>query len=188
MLGLSNSQSVLLIAVGRIAQSLGFHRLGSEAESASSSIEQKRKREAARRVFIQLCIQDWFGIPFSDSYALDPKYWTAVKPMNCNDDDMSIQSHLVPTEASYCNYRYDIAALMPQLLDAVSGCNTLFTKYEQVLQFDEKMRKLVTVYIPTFLSTGAPAPASWPPFVSWARRALTICAGKYSFTSNAGGC
>jgi hypothetical protein len=178
MLGLSNSQSVLLIAAGRIAQSLGFHRLGSEAESASSSIEQTRKREAARRVFIQLCIQDWFGIPFSDSYALDPKYWAAVKAMNCNDDDMSMQTHMVPTEASYCIYRYDIAALMPELLDAVSRCNTFFTKYEQVLQFDEKMRKLVTAYIPTFLSTGAPVEASWPPFVSWARRALTICAGE----------
>ena len=179
MLGLSNSQSVLLISGGRIAQSLGLHRLGSEVESASTSIEQMRQREAARRVFIQLCIQDWFSIPFSDSYALDPKYWTTVKPMNCNDDDMSIQSSSTPTEASYCNYRYDIAALMPQLLDAVSSCNTMFTKYEQVLQFDEKMRKLVTAYIPTFLSTSAPVASSWPPFVSWARRSLTICAGKF---------
>jgi hypothetical protein len=180
MLGLSNSQSVLLIAGGRIAQSLGLHRLGSEAESASSTIDQMRKREAARRVFIQLCIQDWFSIPFSDSYALDPKYWTTVKPMNCNDEDMSPQSQSIPTEASYCNYRYDIAALMPQLLDAVSSCNTLFTKYEQVLQYDEKMRKLVTAYIPTFLSTSAPVASTWPPFVSWARRSLTICAGESS--------
>lgn len=178
MLGLSNSQSVLLISAGRIAQSLGLHRLSSEAESASTTVEQKRKRETARRVFIQLCIQDWFSIPFSDSYALDPKYWKTVKPMNCNDEDMSSQSSSVPTESSYCNYRYDIAALMPQLLDAVSSCNTLFTKYEQVLQYDDKMRKLVTAYIPTFLSTTAPVASSWPQFVGWARRSLTICAGK----------
>ncbi|KIW04601.1 uncharacterized protein PV09_04349 [Verruconis gallopava] len=176
ILGLSNSQSVLLSSAGRIAQSLGLHRLGSETESASSTRDQLRKRESARRVFIQLCIQDWFSIPFSDSYALDPRYWNTVKPLNCNDEDMSPQPQSIPTDASYCNYRYDIAALMPQLLDAVSNCNTLFTKYEKVLEFDEKMRKLVTAYMPTFLSTGAPVASSWPPFVSWARRSLTICA------------
>jgi hypothetical protein len=180
ILGLSNSQSVLLISAGRIAQSLGLHRLGSEAESASTSPEQLRKRETGRRVFLQLCIQDWFSIPFSDSYALDPNYWTSVKPMNCNDEDMSIQPQSIPTEASYCNYRYDIAALMPQLLDAVSSCNTLFTKYEQVLLYDERMRKLVTAYIPTFLTTSTPVASSWPPFVGWARRSLTICAGMFA--------
>ena len=31
---------------------------------------------------------------------------------------------------------------MPKLLDESSQCNTLFTKYEQVLKFDEKMREL----------------------------------------------
>jgi hypothetical protein len=179
LLGLSNSQSVLLISAGRVAQSIGLHRLGSESDSASTTSEQLRKRETGRRVFIQLCIQDWFSIPFSDSYALDPKYWTTVKPINCNDEDMSPIPQSIPTQASYCNYRYDIAALMPQLLDAVSGCNTLFTKYEQVLLFDEKMRKLVTAYMPTFLSTSAPVASSWPSFIGWARRSLTICAGMF---------
>jgi hypothetical protein len=134
------------------------------------------------------CIQDWFSIPFSDSYALDPKYWTTVKPMNCNDEDMSPQPQSTPTEASYCNYRYDIAALMPQLLDAVASTNTLYTKYENVLAFDEKMRKLVTTFIPTFLSTSAPVASTWPSFVGWARRALTICAGMQIYSLCLTGC
>lgn len=174
ILGMSNSQSVLLASAGRIAQSLGLHRLG--AETATAPIEQIRKREAGRRVFGQLCTQDWFQIPFSESYSLNPRFLNTTKPLNCNEDDMVVQPQFVPTAASYCNYRYEIAALMPQLLDATANCNTLFTKYEQVLQYDDKMRKLATAYMPAFLSTNAPVAENWPIYVGWARRSLAICA------------
>ncbi|RMZ66933.1 c6 zinc finger domain containing [Pyrenophora seminiperda CCB06] len=175
-LGKSSSQSILLAAAGRIAQSLGLHRLGPEDAVATTPKEQLREREAGRRVFNQLCTQDWFQIPFSESYALNPRFCQTAKLMNCNDDDMVLRPLSTPTQASYCNYRYDIAALMPQLLDAMAGCNTLFTKYEQVLQYDEKMRQLATACMPTFLSTNAPVATDWPIYVGWARRSLTICA------------
>ena len=176
ILGKSSSQSILLASAGRIAQSLGLHRLGPESSASATSKEQLRQREAGRRVFNQLCTQDWFQIPFSESYSLNPRFFTTAKPLNCNDDDMVPHPLSIPTQASYCNYRYDIAALMPQLLDAMTGCNTLFTKYEQVLHYDEKMRKLATACIPTFLSTNAPVATDWPIYVGWARRSLTICA------------
>ncbi len=176
LLGKSNSQSTLLASAGRISQSLGLHRLGPESAVAATSKEQLRQREAGRRVFNQLCTQDWFQIPFSESYSLNPRFCKTAKPLNCNDDDMIPQPLSTPTQASYCNYRYDIAALMPQLLDAMAGCNTLFTKYEQVLQYDEKMRKLATACMPTFLSTNAPVATNWPVYVGWARRSLAICA------------
>ncbi|KNG47730.1 hypothetical protein TW65_05535 [Stemphylium lycopersici] len=175
-LGKSSSQSVLLASAGRIAQSLGLHRLGPESEVATTSTHQLRQREAGRRVFNQLCTQDWFQIPFSESYSLNPRFFQDARLLNCNDDDMIPQPLSTPTQASYCNYRYDIAALMPQLLDAMASCNTLFTKYEQVLQYDEKMRKLATACMPTFLSTNAPVANNWPVYVGWARRSLTICA------------
>jgi hypothetical protein len=176
ILGKSNSQSILLASAGRIAQSLGLHRLGPESAIEATSKEQLRQREAGRRVFNQLCTQDWFQIPFSESYSLNPRFFKTSKPLNCNDEDMVPQPLSTPTQASYCNYRYDIAALMPQLLDAMTGCNTLFTKYEQVLQYDDKMRKLATACMPTFLSTNAPVATDWPIYVGWARRSLTICA------------
>ena len=175
-LGKSSSQSILLASAGRIAQGLGLHRLGPETAVTTTPIEQLREREAGRRVFNQLCTQDWFQIPFSESYALNPRFCQPAKLMNCNDDDMVPQPLSTPTQASYCNYRYDIAALMPQLLDAMAGCNTLFTKYEQVLQYDEKMRRLATACMPTFLSTNEPVATNWPIYVGWARRSLTICA------------
>ncbi|ORY09568.1 hypothetical protein BCR34DRAFT_656464, partial [Clohesyomyces aquaticus] len=174
ILGKSNSQSVLLASAGRIAQSLGLHRLGTPATSVAT--DQLRKREAGKRVFVQLCTQDWFQIPFSDSYSLSSSFSNTVKPMNCNDNDMIEHPDSTPTQASYCNYRYQIAALMPRLLDAMAECNTLYTKYEQVLKYDELMRKLATAYIPTFLSTNGPVAAEWPTYVSWGRRSLTICA------------
>lgn len=173
-LGKSNSQSVLLASAGRIAQSLGLHRL--KSETASIPIDQLRKREAGRRVFNQLCTQDWFQIPFSESYSLNPSFIHAAKPLNCNDDDMVPQPQITPTQASYINYRFEIARLMPQLLDATANCNTPFTKYEQVLQYDDKMRKLATAYMPTFLSANAPVAENWPVYVGWARRSLAICA------------
>jgi hypothetical protein len=177
ILGQSNSQSVLLASAGRIAQSLGLQRLQS---GPSNSPDQLRKSEVGKRVFIQLCTQDWFSIPFSETYALNPRFISStIRPVNCNDNDMVIYPESTPTQASYCNYRYDIAALMPQLLDAMAGCNTMFTKYEQVLKFDDKMRKLATASMPTFLSSNAPVAAEWPTYVSWARRSLTICAGKF---------
>lgn len=180
ILGNSNSQSVLLASAGRIAQSLGLHRLENESGSAAeTTVDQVRKSEAGKRLFIQLCTQDWFSIPFSETYALTPRFISdTIRPLNCNDDDMVVQPESVPTQASYCNYRFDIASLMPQLLDAMSGCNTAYTRYEQVLKFDDKMRKLVTASMPTFLANQVPVADEWPAYVGWARRSLAICACK----------
>ncbi|KAF1925359.1 uncharacterized protein M421DRAFT_259978 [Didymella exigua CBS 183.55] len=173
ILGKSNSQSILLSSAGRIAQSLGLHRLSGETNIPA---EQLRRREAGRHVFDQLCTQDWFQIPFSESYSLNPRFIKTDKPTNCNDHGLQRLPEAVPTQTSYCNYRYKVAALMPRLLDATSECNTLFTKYEQVLKYDEKMRKLATASMPTFLSTSATINADWPVWIGWARRSLAICA------------
>lgn len=180
MLGLSNTQSVLLGAANRIAQSLGLHRLGEENLTQNSistaEIARRRKREAGRRAWCQLCTQDWFSIPFSESYSLNPSYFNTAKPLVCNDSDMLCLSQSTPSITSYCNYLFDIASLIPQLQDAVANSHTLYTKYEQVLIHDDKMRKLATASMPTFLSSNAPVASSWPIYVPWARRSLAICA------------
>lgn len=173
ILGRSNSQSILLSSAGRIAQSLGLHRLNGDARG---STEHLLRIEAGRRVFNQLCTQDWFQIPFSESYSLNPNFIQSQRPTNCNDEDLEPRAESVPTQASYCNYRFEIATLMPRLLDASSQCNTLFTRYEQVLKFDEKMRKLATASLPAFLSTNSPVEADWPAWIGWGRRSLAICA------------
>ncbi|CAN9343005.1 unnamed protein product [Alternaria alternata] len=176
ILGKSNSQSILLASAGRIAQSLGLHRLGPENAAGATSKEQLRQREAGRRVFNQLCTQDWFQIPFSESYSLNPRFFKTSKPLNCNDEDMVPLPLSTPTQASYCNYRYDIAALMPQLLDAMTGCNTLFTKYEQVLRYDEKMRKLATASASKTILKEALSGNDQGPTL-WIEQAFSVAAG-----------
>jgi hypothetical protein len=67
----SNSQSVNLASAVRIAQSLGLHRLGKTKRGANTErndpAEQVQK-EIGRRVWQQLTTQDWFSVPFSETY------------------------------------------------------------------------------------------------------------------------
>lgn len=167
LLGFSSSQSIHLAAAVRVAQSLGLHRL--DFGATGSTVE----KEIGRRVWTQLCSQDWFGIPFSESYLVNPLYTTSEPPMNCHDGDLSPLPVSTPTITSYCRFLHDIAAIMPQLQDGLMSCNTSYTRYEQVLKWDAKMRALATNRRPNFLS-GVPLEPDWPDWIPWGRRALAI--------------
>ncbi|PSN64327.1 hypothetical protein BS50DRAFT_556749 [Corynespora cassiicola Philippines] len=167
MLGFSNTQSIHLAAAVRIAQSLALHRLG--PDTCGNTVE----KEIGRRVWCQLCSQDWFGIPFSESYLINPVYTTSEPPANCHDHDMVPLPSNTPTITSYCRFLREIAAIMPQLQDGLMSCNTPYTRYEQVLTWDARMRSLAIRERPVFL-TNVPLDESWPPWIPWARRALAI--------------
>ncbi|KAF2726993.1 hypothetical protein EJ04DRAFT_529804 [Polyplosphaeria fusca] len=167
LLGFSNSQSIHLAAAVRVAQSLGLHRLGPDA--SGSMLE----KETGRRVWCQLCSQDWFSIPFSESYLVNPLYSLSEAPSNCHDHDLtSLPSH-IPTITSYCRFLREIASIMPQLQDGLMSCNTPFTRYEHVLTWDARLRTLAIRERPIFL-TNAPLDPTWPSWVPWGRRALAI--------------
>lgn len=165
LLGHSDSQSILLASAVRIAQSLGLHRLTDSAKGPMA--------ERGRRVWCQLCTQDWFGTPFSESYSINPLNSESRKPTNCHDHDLAALPDTVPTLVGYPRFLLDIARLMPQLQDGIASSNTLYTKYEQVLKYDRQMRELATKHRPVFLSSGQIDPA-WPRWVPWARQSLTI--------------
>jgi hypothetical protein len=166
LLGFSNQQAVLLASVTRIAQSLGLHRL----DEASDRIIEV---EAGRRLWSQLCTQDWFSITFAECYLISPLHTCSISPLHCDDESLEDVSAQTPTITSYCRYLYSIASLMPRLQDSVESCNTLFTKYEQVLTFDRAVRELATQKRPVFLS-GVPIEPDWPVYVNWARSAAAI--------------
>ncbi|EED21407.1 conserved hypothetical protein [Talaromyces stipitatus ATCC 10500] len=170
VLGHSNSHSVMLATAIRISQSLGFHRLGNvKQDHPSNTIT----RETGRRVWTQLCVQDWFSIPFSESYYIRQLDFNTEKPCNCMEEDMVPLSDDVPTTMSYHRFLYDIALLMPRLHDDLSRSNTTYTKYEHVLRYDTQMRTLVSKCVPSCLKSAALEP-SWPQYVPWARHCLTI--------------
>jgi len=167
LLGFSNTQSIHLAAAVRIAQSLALHRLG--PDTPGNTVE----KEIGRRVWCQLCSQDWFGIPFSESYLVSPLYSTSEPPANCHDHDMVPLPPEIPTITSYCRFLHEIAAIMPRLQDGLLSCNTPFTRYAQVLTWDARMRSLAIKERPIFL-TNVPLDSGWPAWVPWARRALAI--------------
>ncbi|KAL5343444.1 hypothetical protein BJX70DRAFT_394007 [Aspergillus crustosus] len=169
MLGYSNSHSVRLAAAVRIAQSLGLHMLGPETGSSPQSI----RKEIGRRVWSELCIQDWFSIPFSESYLIHPLCFNTSLPMNCRDDEMASLTDDVPTSMSYHRLLHQVARLMPRLQDDLFQSKTLYTKYEHVLQYDTQMRTLASKQVPLWLKN-TPLDPSWPCYVPWARHCLTI--------------
>ncbi|KKY15335.1 putative cmp dcmp deaminase zinc-binding protein [Phaeomoniella chlamydospora] len=64
---------------------------------------------------------------------------------------------------------------MPRLQDGMASSNTPYTKYEKVLFYDKKMRFLATDGRPVFLSNQS-HDATWPRYIPWARRAITLSA------------
>jgi hypothetical protein len=62
---------------------------------------------------------------------------------------------------------------MPGLYDDFTASNTLYTRYEEVLKYDRRLRTLATQHLPLYLQN-VPLDPSWPVYVPWARRSLAI--------------
>lgn len=185
ILGFSNTQSTLLGAALKIAQGLGLQRLGPEDDvnsltgaailTTQASRDKTVKRETGRRLWAQLCIQDWFSIPFSEMYSIQKLHFTTLKPMHCDEHTMQPLLENSPSMTSFPNFLLSFAELMPQIHDAIVSSSTLYTKYEQVLEYDAKIRTMATEGLPKFFAPNEPISPDWPNFVPWARRGLTIC-------------
>lgn len=191
----SNSQSVLLASAVRVAHSLGLHRLARSRKSANEpdgdNLLESVQKEVGRRVWQQLATQDWFSVPFSETYCrfnnskseernhtdddtgVNPLHFTTKPPSHCDEETMEPLPLSIPTITSYGNFLYRVAALMPALQDRTSQALPT-AKYDQVLHFDRLMRDLVTTQLPSCLNSQTPIDPSWPPFVTLARRCLTI--------------
>ncbi|KAL2842703.1 hypothetical protein BJY01DRAFT_248968 [Aspergillus pseudoustus] len=169
MLGHSNSHSVMLATAVRIAQGLGLHLLGSGEQDTPNNIVRK---EIGRRVWTELCIQDWFSIPFSESYLIHILDFDTARPMNCREEEMAPLPEDEPTSMSYHRILYQVARLMPRLQDDLAQSKTPYTKYEHVLRYDTQMRTLAK-HVPLWLKN-TPLQPSWPRHVPWARHCLSI--------------
>lgn len=186
VLGHSSTQSTLLGSAMKIAQGLGLQRLALDddettitARTGNLMVPAQRskiiQREVGRRLWAQLCIQDWFSIAFSEMYFINPLHFKTVKPHNMDDSTLEIYIDEVPTQAAFMNYLYDIARLMPSGHDAILASNTLYTKYERVLEWDSKLRQLVTERCPKFLNVREAVDPTWPAWIPWGRRSVMLC-------------
>ena len=75
--------TVLLASAIRIGQTLNIHRLGPDPTRPQSR-ENFLAREIEKSVWLFLCNQDWFLIPFSNAHSISPDYCTTPLPLNSN--------------------------------------------------------------------------------------------------------
>lgn len=75
--------AVLLAAAIRIAQALNMHRIGPDPEEPMSPHAQL-DREIQKALWLFLCIQDWFFIPFVNAHSVSPAHCTTPLPINCD--------------------------------------------------------------------------------------------------------
>lgn len=180
VLGFSNTQSTLLGAALKIAQGLGLQRLSSEEDTPISPdlspVEKDKviRRELGRRMWTQLCIQDWFSIPFSEMYTIQRHHFQTVAPEPIDDQTLTLVSIESPTVISFVRGMVDLARLFSQCHDAIMRASTLLTKYDEVQNFEQKIRDLY-LQLPDVMSVHKPIDPSWPHWIPWARRSLAVC-------------
>ncbi|OAQ99585.1 hypothetical protein LLEC1_02932 [Akanthomyces lecanii] len=174
--------SVLRGAATQIARRLGLDQLehNSRLDTATpTSSDADRhvllQRETGRRLWFQLCVQDWLLLPFAESHMIDPLQFTSCKPANRNFLTMDLIDEGCPTYVSYTNYLFQIAKLMAKHHEAVLRSSTLLTKYEHTIDYDHRLRALASKAMPTYFDVGNPVDPAWPDWTIWARRSLTVC-------------
>jgi len=186
---------VLLASAVRIAQSLGLHRLGKARratnEPQAEEVADRVQKELGRRLWQQLATQDWFSVPFSETYCesmrefqqrastngtqgINPLHFTTKAPRHCDEDTMESIPSSHPAITTYGNFLFRVAGLMPALQDKSSEAHSIDAKYEHVLRFDKMMRELVIAQLPPCLNSQTQVDPMWPHWVAVARRCLTI--------------
>ncbi|KAF2168701.1 hypothetical protein M409DRAFT_20718 [Zasmidium cellare ATCC 36951] len=180
-LGSSGELAVLLASAVKIAQNIALDRLEYDGEVehvyGSSSAEQRHhalQRDLGRKLWSQLCVQDWMSAPSARNYMINPLHFTTTRPSSRDYLTMEFIPETFPTYISYGNYLFDIAKLVVLHHDATLQSITPFTKYQQVLEYDKRMRILATKEMPRYFHVVEPIDSLWPEWVHWARSSLTV--------------
>ncbi len=181
-IGFSNKQFVIFGAALRIAQSLGLQRLALDPEldslnandawTSSSRKDVLIRRETGRRIWTQMCIQDWFSIPSSEMYSINKQHFTTSSPRRIDDETMLAAGDRVPLGTDSLDLMYDIASLMTQYHDSVTSLSDPAAKYDQVLKYESRMRAIETRFVPRFFSPEITEASRllWPRWVSGVAR------------------
>lgn len=181
-LGHSTELSVLLGAALKIAQALRIDQLDYDVavdkiDETSSEHQRHRsvKRELGRKLWSQLCVQDWMSLPFAGNHDIHPAHFSTTRPTSRNHLTMESLPSTFPTYISYGNYLFEVAKLLVQHHEATLQSTTPYTKYQLVLEYDAQMRDLATKGMPRYFHVVEPVDALWPQWVHWARSSLTVC-------------
>jgi len=61
------------------------------------------RREVGRRIWTQMCTQDWFSIPSSEIYSINKQHFTTYRPRRIDDKAMLTAGDRVPLIADSLN-------------------------------------------------------------------------------------
>ena len=61
-----------------------MHRIGPDRPEGAANNETKLDREIQKSLWLYLCNQDWFNIPFANAHAISPAHCTTPLPINCD--------------------------------------------------------------------------------------------------------
>lgn len=182
-LGLSQLNTILLSAALRIAECLGVHKIQDKISAISIPEDvwsETIDMEIGRRVWCQMVIQDYFAIPFTDSYSIKPTQYLTSLPHNAHDHDLVGRADSVPTVSTYTRVLANIAKLMPEYIDGLGPLNSrkpVQEQYEHALRMDQKMREFVST-IPDFLLRQDTERESLVGWLEIARHSLAITASE----------
>ncbi|RMJ03376.1 hypothetical protein CDV36_015100 [Fusarium kuroshium] len=177
-LDFSDFNAILVGAAIRIAHCLGLHMIPDTREArVTDNTDQWYavvEAEVGRRCWMQLVIQDYFQIPFTQTYA----HCITERPSNCHDEDMLVLDDQIPTINSYIRTLGRIASLIPATLDEMGPAKsrlTLFQAHRKILSleaaFNDAMNKTPKFFFRDYTSNDTSP--SWLPV---ARRSLAISA------------
>lgn len=181
--GLSQLNATLFSAAIRIAECLGVHKIQDTISSTLTAEEawsEAVDKEVGKRVWCQMVVQDYFAIPFTDSYTINPAQYSTSLPSNAHDHDLVARTDSVPTISTYTRVLATVAKLMPEFVDGLgplSKRKSLEEQYRHVLRMDGKMRDLVRT-IPGFLLRQDMEKESLVGWLKIARHSLAITASE----------
>lgn len=101
----SNLISVLLSCAIRIAQTLNIHNMGPDPLDMLP-LRDSIERELRKRIWIFLCIQDWFLIPFDNSYSISLRHCDSPMPINSDDSSGLVPSYTKTGDVSSTHIGY----------------------------------------------------------------------------------
>ncbi|TQV91592.1 serine carboxypeptidase [Cordyceps javanica] len=193
-IGFSDSVTNLLASAVGIAQAMGLHRIDrskGDNEKLLNTPYEKVECENGKRIWWQLVIQDYFSIPFTESYcesiasdqasSVDPpevitrKHFTTPIPMNCNDDLLEQPENAI-TISAYTRCVAQECLLMPEVFDGfLSDVDDHRRVYRHVCAMGNRMKALIASFPKPFLgndsSSSAASDIAW---LATARRTLAI--------------
>lgn len=176
VLGFSVQQYILFGSALRMAQSLGLQRIRQPAlefgedhiPTTPDHVTVALERETSRRVWLQLCVHDWFSASSADTVSVNSKHYGSAFPRRIDENTAAQVAENVALPVDFGIYLLKLGHVLAEFHDAIWTETATDVRYGIVLKFDAKLRTLGEKSLPnSFRSEDAPV------WTRWARNCAT---------------